>query len=349
MAFICYRKAMRLSFLLTAAALLSSCHTIEELAPLPGGQVTKAYSINRNGVVAGSSENGSRTVRAVIWRGTAPVLLPTTGGSTQIDEAFAINSADDVGGRMGAAEDWEHAWIARRAGAVTDISGGATSEVDAINEDGLAAGVWRSLAAPTVYNAVRWNADGTRIDLGTLGGNNSHAWGMEKHGQVVGASKLTPEPSPFHAFFWFDGSMRDINGTAFSSVAFAIAADRWPDPSGAYTWIVGDFQRESGVPEHAFLFHNGTMTDLGTLPGHVSSHAWAINSQHTIVGDCGNDLRVFRACMWVGGRVMDLNDTLPSGSGWVLETARGINSRGQIVGWGTHNGQQRAYRMTPSR
>jgi probable HAF family extracellular repeat protein len=38
---------------------------------------------------------------------------------------------------------------------------------------------------------------------------------------------------------------------------------------------------------------------------------------------------------------------IPAGSGWVLIEAQGINASGQIVGMGTHNGQEHAYLLTP--
>ena len=43
----------------------------------------------------------------------------------------------------------------------------------------------------------------------------------------------------------------------------------------------------------------------------------------------------------------DLNDSIPPGSGWLLETARGINDAGQIVGYGDHNGLVSAFLLTP--
>src|SRR6185503_7829555 len=41
-------------------------------------------------------------------------------------------------------------------------------------------------------------------------------------------------------------------------------------------------------------------------------------------------------------------DLIPQDSGWTLISARGINNQGQIVGFGTHNGQTRAFLLTPS-
>ena len=44
----------------------------------------------------------------------------------------------------------------------------------------------------------------------------------------------------------------------------------------------------------------------------------------------------------------DLNNLIPSGSGWELQYASGINDAGRIVGWGTHNGGTHAFLLTPN-
>jgi probable HAF family extracellular repeat protein len=44
--------------------------------------------------------------------------------------------------------------------------------------------------------------------------------------------------------------------------------------------------------------------------------------------------------------MLDLNKLIPSGSGWALSSATGINISGQIVGNGTINGQQHAFLLT---
>jgi probable HAF family extracellular repeat protein len=43
----------------------------------------------------------------------------------------------------------------------------------------------------------------------------------------------------------------------------------------------------------------------------------------------------------------DLNKLIPTGSGWVLTEADGINASGQIIGMGTHSGQEHGYLLTP--
>ncbi len=52
-------------------------------------------------------------------------------------------------------------------------------------------------------------------------------------------------------------------------------------------------------------------------------------------------------CVYSNGQIKDLNGMIPAGSGWVLIDAEGINASGQIVGMGTHNGQEHGYLLTP--
>jgi probable HAF family extracellular repeat protein len=51
----------------------------------------------------------------------------------------------------------------------------------------------------------------------------------------------------------------------------------------------------------------------------------------------------------LGVGMIDLNNLIASGSGWVLTSAEAINDKGQIVGWGTLNGTSRAFLLDPSK
>lgn len=51
--------------------------------------------------------------------------------------------------------------------------------------------------------------------------------------------------------------------------------------------------------------------------------------------------------LWRHGRVYDLNVFLPSESGRSLSEARGTNNRGQIIGTGRGDGNQRGLWLTP--
>src|SRR5262249_30238248 len=113
--------------------------------------------------------------------------------------------------------------------------------------------------------------------------------------------------------------------------------------------IVGRSAVASGAT-HAFLYSGGAMFDLGTLGG-VNSQANAIN------GSFGPAIRIVgtselpgtaatHAFLFENGVITDLNTRLPAGSGWILETATGINMSGDIVGTGVHDGARHAYRLS---
>jgi probable HAF family extracellular repeat protein len=93
--------------------------------------------------------------------------------------------------------------------------------------------------------------------------------------------------------------------------------------------VVGASADASGVG-HAFLWENGTMQDLGLLPGGTSAFASDINDRGQIVGYGNTAVDQFQvhAILWDGGAVIDLG-TLPGGS---VSVANAINARGQVVG-----------------
>jgi len=80
---------------------------------------------------------------------------------------------------------------------------------------------------------------------------------------------------------------------------------------------------------HAFVWSNGTMTDLGTLGGNFSAGN-AINLSGEVVGSAQINTGVSHAVLWNGGKITDLTATTLSGLSSV--SVAGINDSGQIVG-----------------
>jgi probable HAF family extracellular repeat protein len=97
--------------------------------------------------------------------------------------------------------------------------------------------------------------------------------------------------------------------------------------------VVGVSQTASGE-YHAFLWQEGTMTDLGTLPGAAlpESAAYGINARGQVVGDGYFASSTLHAFLWQEGTMTDLG-TLPPPA-FRFSSARGINDRGQVVGGG---------------
>lgn len=245
-------------------------------------------------------------------------------------------------------------------GIIGGFSAGRDSEAHGINPFGHIVGWGTPPGAFGLFrvHAILWR-DGEIIDLGTLGGDLSRAWGINSSGVVVGAA-LTRDNFFWHAFRWENGVMTELgpgfaygispdgrivgknsgsligghavlweNGAAVdlgtlggaTSVAYAI------NPSGV---IVGSSQTTEGA-EHAFVWRNGTMTDLGTLGG-ARSVANAINPRGDIVGSSTTAAGAEHAVLWPAhnGEIVDLG-TL----GRPQSAAMGINASGQIVGYFT--------------
>lgn len=158
------------------------------------------------------------------------------------------------------------------------------------------------------------------VDLGTLGGSQSGAWGINGLGQVVGNSRTASGVK--HAFLWTaEGGMEDL-GTLGGSQSGALGIN-------GLGQVVGD-SRTASEEQQAFLWTaEGGMQDLGTLGGSMSS-AWAINDSGWVVGFSSTTGYERRAFLWTSaGGMKELGDMLPSHDG---SDARGINESGQAVG-----------------
>jgi probable HAF family extracellular repeat protein len=99
---------------------------------------------------------------------------------------------------------------------------------------------------------------------------------------------------------------------------------------------------------HGFIANCATcaLKDLGTFAGSTSSvWGFGINDSGVVVGQ-STFKDTYRAFVYSGGKIKDLNSLIPAGSGWELTEADGINTSGQIVGMGTIKGQQHGYLLT---
>lgn len=140
----------------------------------------------------------------------------------------------------------------------------------------------------------------------------------------------------FFGFVWKNGKMKNLGtlGGAWSQ-GYAI------NNKGQ---ITGVGYLANGAA-HAFLWTRGKMKDVATNLGPVS-WGFGINDNGAVVGQFPF-ANTYHAFLSTNDKAKDLNKLIPTGSGWVLVSAQGINNSGQIVGEGTHNGQQRAFLLTP--
>ncbi len=160
-------------------------------------------------------------------------------------------------------------------------------------------------------------------DLGTLGGSQSQAYGVNNAGQVTGYSYTTSDAEQ-HAFQYSNGIISDL-GTLGGSYSQGYGINLAGQVTG-YSAIVGD------SVTHAFTYINGTMTDLGTLGGQ-SSKGYALNAVGQTTGQADDASGNGHAFLYSNGTISDLG-TL----GGSFSYGSSINQSGQIAGTSSTTG-----------
>ena len=151
--------------------------------------------------------------------------------------------------------------------------------------------------------------------MGTLGGSDSCAYGINNRGQVVGGSDTAT--GRCRAFLYTGGTMKDLGALGGSaSVAYGI------NDAGQ---VVGVSQDSRGIG-HAFLYASGRMADVGSLGG--SSCAAHINAKGQVAGYSITASGNTHAFLYSGGA--GITDLGTLGAGHSL--AYSINDAGQVVG-----------------
>ena len=234
---------------------------------------------------------------------------------------------------------------------------------------------WDGTEWVSYYRAALWH-DGEIIPLGTLGGRSSAPTFINSSQVVVGTADDAANVR--QPFVWQDGLMSPIRvdlspsgnctferplritdaGTIFGTGTVSgrhHAVRLSPVTDGSYDfedlgapdgtlpevttfndlgWAAGQALHPPGGIE-AFQLRGGKTTWLGTL-GSNASYAYCVNNIGDVVGMSNSES--YRAFLWREGIMFDLNSCIPSGSGWLLVSAIGINDSGQIVGEGILNG-----------
>lgn len=361
-------------------------YTITDLGTL-GGTYSYAYGINDAGVVAGgaatATQTGGASQTAFLWEGGQPIDLGTLGGpdcpdcsseaggpnasgeSALISETAKADPNDEDFCGFGTHRQCLGAiWKNGAMEALRPLHGGDNSQAYWTNNRGQVVGLAENgildstcgAATPFQvlrFEAVMWGPNGKIHELRPLQGDTvGFAFGINDNGEAVGTSGLCSDTSlpPVnsmgpHALLWEkDASPVDLGnlgGTA-PNVATSI------NDRGA---VVGASQFTDGTI-HPFLWTRATgMQDLGLPAGDFVSLAPCcntINNWGQVVGfSFPGPLGSGRAILWQNKVPIDLNTLIPKDSPWYLLDAESINDAGQIVGYGTINGNVHAFIATP--
>ena len=99
------------------------------------------------------------------------------------------------------------------------------------------------------------------------------------------------------------------------------------------TQVTGTSDIAGDLTSHAFLWQNGVMKDLGTLPGDYYSVGYSINNRGQVVGQSCDANYNCRGFLWQNGKMTDLNTLIPSASPLYIYLAATIDDVGVIVGY----------------
>ncbi len=283
--------------------------------------------------------------RAINNRGTA-----TGAADTSIPDPYSPNCFFDC------SVDRAFVW---KNGVTTDLGtlpGGVSSFAYWVNNGGLIVGQSQNglidpLTGFPEARGVLWR-NGQVIDLGTLGGTQSNANGINDYDQVVGGA-LNATPDPFagstltgvsslgsfaqtyvfapattqtHAFLSSRGKMQDL-GTLGGPDSNALVVNDLGQVSGVS--FINFIANPGGVPTlDPFLWRNGKMIDLGTFGGTFGFPTWLNNSGQVVgVSDLPGD-QTFHPFLWDRGELKDLG-TLGGYTGQAFF----VNDAGEAVGY----------------
>lgn len=304
--------------------------------------------INNNGTIVGSRKTDAGSVAFRWLSGGQPEDIP--GGATV---AHAVNDANQITGNTltgaflfdGSLREW----------------GGYGGY--GINENGQLSGnrelknpyratplpldpaiytpnSWDNLGIARVY--PRGTRQGVYADLYVLDDINDtgYAVGSRRRYGLAGSSSILTTPA--------------FDGVIYLPIPYGGNAKAVNNQN----MIVGTTGNNSSTGEfsHAYLYdyNTGSLQDLGTLNGGLTSSAADINEFNQVVGTSWlvtqltslYDPALYHAFLWENGAMTDLNTLVPVNSGWILTAATAINDEGGIVGTGLLNGQVHGFLLT---
>ena len=333
------------------AAMAQVTYVLRDLGTL-GGTSSFARDINNLGQVTGNAQTATGQpaprLNTFLWDEPGPMVnLGVLPGSNNFSRGYAIN---DFGVVVGESDNNTSRAFVYANGTLTglirlagDNDRGVAHD---INNNGVIVGISSNGVAS---RPTRW-VNGVASDLGSVDGlstTTGRAWGLNEAGQAVGNSRRDTAGTVTQATFWSGtGAPLNLGSLLPDSFSDAFAINAAGTIAGVA--VAGNTSSGTNIRQAVRWNFNGSayaLEALGSM-GRTFSEAKAINDAGQIVGFVTNiSGSPQRAFLYQAGAMVDLNTFIDVASGFTLATAEGINDRGDIVGWGMVDGQNRAYML----
>jgi uncharacterized membrane protein len=307
---------------------------VYQLVELP----LRALAISNSGWVAGITPDQ----KAALWsaaKGLEVIPLPEGFASA---ENISVNSEGEAAGTVTSADSRQRAAFLYRDGKIALLPGEQAS-ANAINDAGEIVGQAKIPGAKTI-GPVLWKKgfDGNLEIIDFKICCAGVAKGINNRSEIIGDTY--DEQGRYHAFIWdaaHGSRLLHAPGEEFSS---AITINE-----------LGEYVERQTPGGFLVYAKSGTVTvDARESTPH------SLNRDGLVVGSVGSDPEKQRAFVWDKAHGMrDLNAITAhekefsahakdsakkdsDDSDWELEVATAINDRGEIVGWGDHEGAENA-------
>jgi probable HAF family extracellular repeat protein len=162
--------------------------------------------------------------------------------------------------------------------------------------------------------------DGTRQDIGSLGGTFTEAVDINDRGEIVGIG--VGATFQIHAFLWQKGIMTDLGPSN------GVTSYGWPAINNQGLIVFND-AIPTNADSRAFLWEPIGRTDLGDLGGALT-YASAINERGQVTGVGTTATGEYHAFLWDDGAMTDLGPMATPGYA-ALSGVPKANRKGQTV------------------
>ena len=340
----------------TALAQTPPRYTVTDLGSL-GGQECAATGINNQGLIVGGADTARHgkgpefITNVFVWRNGRMRLVPGLDGSHAY--VVAVNDAGQMAGayspdplkaKFAAALFAPNGQVKRLGGFPATQRGYSLSQAEAVNGKGQAVGISNN-------QAFFWSKGRLRKLAPPSGFQSADARAVNELGQAAGKAdrNLAGGAVRTHALLWdAAGHVKDLGLLPGYTDSVGRAINNRGEVTGWVGVTQGTPGRRLTFHYQAFLWKNGRMRGLGSIPRIPDSKAAALNDKGQVVGNAYYKTDE-AALLWQNDKVYELNRLVPAHSGWKLQNALGINAHGQIIGNGIHNGIRRGFLLTPTR